>query len=39
MRSVEIARKTGETNIKLALDLDGKGVSEIASGCGFLRIL
>ena len=36
MRSVEIARQTGETNIKLALDLDGKGVSEIASGCGFL---
>ena len=36
MRSVEIARKTGETEIKLALDLDGKGVSEIASGCGFL---
>ena len=36
MRSVEIARKTGETDIKLALDLDGKGVSEIASGCGFL---
>lgn len=36
MRSVEIARKTGETDIKLSLNLDGKGVSEIASGCGFL---
>ena len=36
MRSVEIARKTGETDIKLSLDLDGKGASEIASGCGFL---
>lgn len=36
MRCVEIARKTGETDIKLALNLDGKGVSEIASGCGFL---
>ena len=36
MRCVEIARKTGETDIKLALNLDGKGASEIASGCGFL---
>ncbi len=36
MRCVEIARKTGETDIKLALNLDGKGTSEIASGCGFL---
>ena len=36
MRSVEIARKTGETDITLSLDLDGKGKSEIASGCGFL---
>ena len=36
MRCVEIARKTGETDIKLALNLEGKGASEIASGCGFL---
>ncbi len=36
MRSVEIARKTGETDIRLELNLDGKGKSEIASGCGFL---
>ena len=36
MRCVEIARKTGETDIKLALNLDGKGASVIASGCGFL---
>lgn len=36
MRCIEIARKTGETDIKLALNLDGKGASEIASGCGFL---
>ena len=36
MRSFEIARKTGETDIRLALDLDGAGKSEIDSGCGFL---
>ena len=36
MRISEIARKTGETDIKLWLNLDGSGKSEIASGCGFL---
>lgn len=36
MRTAEIARKTAETDIKLALTLDGTGRSEIASGCGFL---
>ena len=36
MRKSEIVRKTGETDIKLVLDLDGKGKSEIDSGCGFL---
>ena len=36
MRSCEIARKTGETDISLALNLDGAGKSEINSGCGFL---
>lgn len=36
MRSAEIARKTNETDIKLSLDIDGMGVSEIRSGCGFL---
>ena len=35
-RVSEITRKTGETDIYLALDLDGKGVAEIDSGCGFL---
>ena len=35
-RVSEITRKTGETDIYLALDLDGKGVGEIDSGCGFL---
>ncbi len=36
MRTAEIKRKTNETDIKLTLDLDGSGKSEIASGCGFL---
>lgn len=36
MRRAEIARKTGETDIRLALDLDGQGKSEIATGVGFL---
>ena len=36
MRSVEIIRKTAETDIRLSLNLDGNGKSEIASGAGFL---
>ena len=36
MRTANIARKTGETDIQLNLCLDGKGVGEINSGCGFL---
>ncbi len=36
MRKGEISRKTGETDIKVSLNLDGKGISEIESGCGFL---
>lgn len=36
MRTSEIIRKTGETDIRLTLNLDGAGKSEIASGCGFL---
>ena len=36
MRSSEIKRKTGETDIALQLNLDGKGVSDIHRGCGFL---
>ena len=38
MRRVsEIARKTGETDIYLKINLDGEGKSEIDSGCGFLN--
>ena len=36
MRSATIARKTGETDIALTLNLDGTGVSECKTGCGFL---
>ncbi len=36
MRSAEIKRKTAETNIELYLNLDGKGATNIDSGCGFL---
>ena len=36
MRNYEINRKTAETDIKLSLELDGKGKSEIDTGCGFL---
>ncbi len=36
MRTAEITRKTAETEITLKLDLDGSGVSDIASGVGFL---
>ena len=36
MRCAEISRKTFETDIKLSLNLDGTGESEISSGVGFL---
>lgn len=36
MRKATVNRKTAETDIKLTLDLDGKGISKIESGCGFL---
>ena len=36
MRNAEIKRKTAETDISLFIELDGKGKSEITSGCGFL---
>ena len=35
-RQAEINRKTAETDIQLALDLDGSGKSTIDSGVGFL---
>ncbi len=36
MRTANISRTTAETDIRLALCLDGTGKSEIDSGCGFL---
>ena len=36
MRTATIQRKTAETDIALTLCLDGKGESDIQTGCGFL---
>jgi imidazoleglycerol-phosphate dehydratase len=35
-RTVSLARKTSETDITLTLSLDGSGVSDVATGIGFL---
>ncbi len=37
IRAHEIIRKTAETDITLALSLDGMGKSTIETGCGFLN--
>lgn len=37
MRTAKIQRKTAETDICLSLNLDGSGVSNIDTGCGFLN--
>ena len=36
LRTAKIDRKTNETDIKLSLNIDGTGKSDINSGCGFL---
>ena len=36
MRTTKIERNTAETKIKLELNIDGSGRSEINTGCGFL---
>jgi imidazoleglycerol-phosphate dehydratase len=36
MRTGNITRKTNETDIELTVNIDGKGNSEISTGCGFL---
>ena len=36
MRKAELARKTAETDVALSLELDGSGVSQVDTGCGFL---
>jgi len=35
MRNAQITRKTAETDIQLSLCLDGSGVADINTGCGF----
>lgn len=36
MRVSEIARKTAETDIRIALNIDGTGKADIHTGCGFM---
>ena len=36
MRTATITRKTAETDIMLTLNIDGSGISNINTGCGFL---
>lgn len=36
MRTAQVSRKTAETDISLTLNLDGKGISDVQTGCGFL---
>ena len=36
MRQAEVNRKTGETDVRIVLNLDGKGKSDIDTGVGFL---
>ena len=36
MRTAKIDRKTAETDISLQINVDGTGVSECRTGCGFL---
>ena len=37
MRNAYTERKTAETDIKLSLELDGSGKSDVDTGCGFLN--
>ena len=37
MRTAELKRTTAETDIRLALNLDGDGKSSVDTGCGFLN--
>src|SRR5947209_16108110 len=36
LRTADLHRRTGETEVRLCLDLDGHGNAEIATGIGFL---
>ena len=37
MRKADVSRTTGETDIKVSLDLDGTGKADIETGAGFLN--
>lgn len=37
MRSIDVARKTGETDIEMFLNLDGTGQYDIRTDCGFMK--
>lgn len=37
-RKADISRVTGETNVHIAIDLDGTGKADIHTGIGFLII-
>ena len=37
MREVRVERNTAETQIELTLDLDGAGIYQVDTGCGFLN--
>lgn len=37
MRTVNVKRKTGETEVEVTLNLDGEGKYDIATDCGFLN--
>lgn len=37
MRTSQIIRTTGETDVRISLDIDGRGTFDIDTGCGFLN--
>lgn len=37
MREIRLERNTAETQIELTLDLDGAGIYQVDTGCGFLN--
>ena len=37
MREIRVERNTAETQIELTLDLDGAGIYQVDTGCGFLN--
>ena len=34
-RTAEVRRATGETDVRVRVDLDGSGLAEVATGVGF----